>query len=144
MILPGAAYTEKSGIYVNTEGGCRWPGVPPSRPGDAREDWAILRALSDALGAKLPYRFALHTARRALPGGPASSGAVDTITPGDPDDIRGLAALGGERRQGAVPVADRGLLSDQSDRPRLRRDGRMLGARRASRARGADMIAPLS
>ncbi|HEX9489025.1 MAG TPA: NADH-quinone oxidoreductase subunit NuoG [Stellaceae bacterium] len=55
VVLPGAAYTEKDATYVNTEGRAQLGrrGVFP--PGDAREDWAILRALSDALGRKLPY-----------------------------------------------------------------------------------------
>ena len=47
VILPGAAYTEKSGIYVNTEGRVQMTGRAAFPPGDAREDWAILRALSD-------------------------------------------------------------------------------------------------
>jgi NADH-quinone oxidoreductase subunit G len=55
VILPGAAYTEKNGTYVNTEGRVQrgWRAVFP--PGDAREDWTIIRALSDVLGCKLPY-----------------------------------------------------------------------------------------
>ncbi len=55
VILPGAAYTEKSGIYVNTEGRVQMAGRAAFPPGDAREDWAILRALSDVIGHKLPY-----------------------------------------------------------------------------------------
>ena len=55
VILPGAAYTEKSGIYVNTEGRVQMAARAAFPPGDAREDWAILRALSDVLGQKLPY-----------------------------------------------------------------------------------------
>ena len=55
VILPGAAYTEKSGIYVNTEGRVQMANRAAFPPGEAREDWAIIRALSDALGKKLPY-----------------------------------------------------------------------------------------
>jgi NADH-quinone oxidoreductase subunit G len=55
VILPGAAYTEKSGIYVNTEGRPQMANRGAFPPGDAREDWAILRALSEHLGAKLGY-----------------------------------------------------------------------------------------
>jgi NADH-quinone oxidoreductase subunit G len=55
VILPGAAYTEKNGLYVNTEGRVQL-GVRAVFPkGEAREDWAILRALSERLGATLPY-----------------------------------------------------------------------------------------
>ncbi|WP_020175207.1 NADH-quinone oxidoreductase subunit NuoG [Methyloferula stellata] len=55
VILPGATYTEKSGHYVNTEGRVQLADRANFPPGDAREDWAILRALSDVLGAKLPF-----------------------------------------------------------------------------------------
>ena len=55
VILPGAAYTEKTGIYVNTEGRPQFAERAVFPPGDAREDWSILRALSDPLGARLPF-----------------------------------------------------------------------------------------
>ena len=55
VILPGAAYTEKSAIYVNTEGRVQIAGRASFAPGEAREDWAIIRALSEALGKKLPW-----------------------------------------------------------------------------------------
>jgi len=55
VILPGAAYTEKPGMYVNTEGRVQLANRAVFPKGDAREDWAILRALSEVLGAKLPY-----------------------------------------------------------------------------------------
>jgi len=55
VILPGAAYTEKPGTYVNTEGRVQFGQRAGYPPGDAREDWAILRALSERLGKTLPY-----------------------------------------------------------------------------------------
>jgi NADH-quinone oxidoreductase subunit G len=55
VILPGAAYTEQSGTYVNTEGRVQSAKRSTFPPRDGREDWAILRALSDVLGKKLPY-----------------------------------------------------------------------------------------
>ena len=55
VILPGAAYTEKPGTYVNTEGRVQLGQRASYPPGDAREDWAILRALSERLGKALPY-----------------------------------------------------------------------------------------
>ncbi len=55
VILPGAAYTEKSATYVNTEGRVQLANRAAFPPGEAREDWAILRALSDVLGHRLPY-----------------------------------------------------------------------------------------
>ncbi|MFP6757293.1 MAG: NADH-quinone oxidoreductase subunit NuoG [Alphaproteobacteria bacterium] len=55
VILPGAAYTEKSATYVNTEGRAQRTRLAVFPPGDAREDWTILRALSAVLGHTLPY-----------------------------------------------------------------------------------------
>ena len=65
VILPGAAYPEKSAIYVNTEGRPQMAGRASFPPGEAREDWAILRALSDVLGRRLPYD-SVGALRRAL------------------------------------------------------------------------------
>lgn len=55
IILPGAAYTEKSGTYVNTEGRVQITRAAVSKVGAAREDWKILRAVSEYVGAPLPY-----------------------------------------------------------------------------------------
>jgi NADH-quinone oxidoreductase subunit G len=55
VILPGAAYTEKPGTYVNAEGRVQLGRRANFPPGEAREDWAILRALSERLGKTLPY-----------------------------------------------------------------------------------------
>ncbi len=55
LILPGAAYTEKDGTYVNTEGRVQQARLALKPPGDAREDWRIIRALSAYLGHALPY-----------------------------------------------------------------------------------------
>jgi len=55
VVLPGAAYTEKDGTYVNFEGRVQLAKRAAFPPGEAKEDWAILRALSDVLSVKLPY-----------------------------------------------------------------------------------------
>jgi NADH-quinone oxidoreductase subunit G len=55
VILPGAAYTEKNATYVNTEGRVQKTQLAVFPVGEAREDWTIIRALSDVLGHKLPY-----------------------------------------------------------------------------------------
>lgn len=55
VVLPGAAYTEKSGTYVNTEGRVQVTRAATSLPGAARDDWKILRAVSEFLGVPLPY-----------------------------------------------------------------------------------------
>ena len=55
VILPSAAWTEQSGLYVNTEGRPQIANRAASPPGEAREDWAIVRALSERLGEPLPF-----------------------------------------------------------------------------------------
>lgn len=55
IILPGAAYTEKNGTYVNTEGRAQQTRIAVTAPGMAREDWRILRAVSELAGVTLPY-----------------------------------------------------------------------------------------
>jgi NADH-quinone oxidoreductase subunit G len=55
VILPGAAYTEKNGTYVNTEGRTQRGFLAVYPPGEAREDWKIIRAFSEHIGRALPY-----------------------------------------------------------------------------------------
>jgi NADH-quinone oxidoreductase subunit G len=55
LILPGAAYAEKHGTYVNTEGRVQRGEKAAFPPGEAREDWAILRAVSQLAGNVLPF-----------------------------------------------------------------------------------------
>ena len=55
VILPAATYTEKSATFVNTEGRVQMTNRAAFAPGEAKEDWAILRALSAKLGAVLPF-----------------------------------------------------------------------------------------
>ena len=55
LVLPGAAYAEKHGTYVNLEGRVQRGERAVFPPGDAREDWAILRAVSELAGKKLPF-----------------------------------------------------------------------------------------
>ncbi|HEY2356611.1 MAG TPA: NADH-quinone oxidoreductase subunit NuoG [Phenylobacterium sp.] len=95
VILPGAAYTEKNGFYVNTEGRVQ-QGVRAVFPvGDAKEDWAILRALSERLGAKLPYD-SLDQLRAKLFADHPSFGRIDHVD--GPAAAAGLdlGALGGK------------------------------------------------
>jgi NADH-quinone oxidoreductase subunit G len=94
VILPGAAYTEKSGIFVNTEGRVQIAGRAAFPPGEAREDWAIIRALSDVLGKKLPYD-SLQALRQAIFKATPHLMRVDRIEAGTADDIKKLAGKGG-------------------------------------------------
>lgn len=93
VILPGATYTEKLAIYVNTEGRVQMTGRAAFPPGDAREDWAILRALSDVLGHKLPYD-SLTALRTALFGAHPHLQRISRIEPASPDGVRKLASAG--------------------------------------------------
>jgi NADH-quinone oxidoreductase subunit G len=94
VILPAAAYTEKSAIYVNTEGRVQMSGRAAFPPGEAREDWAVIRALSEAMGKKLPYD-SLATLRQAIFKAVPHLMRVDQIEPGKAGDIKSLAGKGG-------------------------------------------------
>jgi len=94
IILPGAAYTEKSGIFVNTEGRVQMANRAGFPPGQAREDWAIVRALSAALGRKLPYD-SLQALRQAIFKAAPHLMRIDGIEPGKTNDINALAGGGG-------------------------------------------------
>ncbi|WKA31638.1 NADH-quinone oxidoreductase subunit NuoG [Bradyrhizobium roseum] len=95
VILPGAAYTEKSGLYVNTEGRAQIAARAAFPPGEAREDWAIIRALSDVLGKKLPYD-SLQALRQALFKAAPHLMRIDQIEPGKAGDVNALAGKGGK------------------------------------------------
>jgi NADH-quinone oxidoreductase subunit G len=94
VILPGAAYTEKTGTYVNMEGRPQFAERATFPPGDAREDWAIVRAVSDALGARLPFDTA-GALRAAIAVAHPHLAAVDHIAPADAAALSSLAGVGG-------------------------------------------------
>ena len=104
VILPGAAYTEKSGIYVNTEGRAQMANRAAFPPGEAREDWAIIRALSDVLGKKLPYD-SLAQLRQAIFKAVPHLMRIDQIEPGKADDVKALAGKGGNLDKAAFKAA---------------------------------------
>ena len=107
VILPGATYTEKSGTWVNTEGRVQMGNRAGFAPGDAREDWAILRALSDMLGKKLPFD-SLAELRAKLYAAHPHFAAIDEIAAGDIADLSALAKKGGTMANSgfASPVKD--------------------------------------
>ncbi|NEX44648.1 NADH-quinone oxidoreductase subunit NuoG [Pseudotabrizicola algicola] len=78
LILPGAAYTEENGLFVNTEGRPQLAMRAGFAPGEAKENWAILRALSAELGAALPWD-SLAALRRALVEAHPHLGRVDQL-----------------------------------------------------------------
>ena len=107
VILPGAAYTEKSGTYVNTEGRVQMTNRAGFPPGEAREDWAILRALSDVLGNRLPFN-SLPQLRDRLYGAHPHFAGVDDVQPADPAGVAAAASLGGRLTSAPFrsPLAD--------------------------------------
>jgi NADH-quinone oxidoreductase subunit G len=107
VILPGAAWTEKSGIYVNTEGRVQMANRAAFPPGEAREDWAIVRALSDVLGKKLPYD-SLSALRQAMFKATPHLMRIDQTEAGDAAAIKTLAGKGGnvEKTPFRSPVED--------------------------------------
>ncbi|MDR7125079.1 NADH-quinone oxidoreductase subunit NuoG [Pseudotabrizicola sp. 4114] len=78
LILPGAAYTEEGGLFVNTEGRPQLALRAGFAPGEAKENWAILRALSAELGATLPWD-SLAALRRALVAAHPHLGQIDQV-----------------------------------------------------------------
>ena len=78
VILPAAAYTEENGLFVNTEGRPQLAYRAGFAPGEAKENWAILRALSAELGATLPYD-SLAALRTAIVAAHPHLGQVDTV-----------------------------------------------------------------
>jgi NADH-quinone oxidoreductase subunit G len=107
VILPGAAYTEKSGIYVNTEGRVQMANRAGFPPGEAREDWAVVRALSEVMGKRLPYD-SLAVLRQAIFKAAPHLMRVDQIEAGDAAGIKTLAGKGGsvEKTPFKASVAD--------------------------------------
>ncbi len=107
VILPGAAFTEKSGLYVNTEGRVQMTNRASFPPGEAREDWAILRALSAVLGNALPFD-TLAQLRKSLFAAHPHFAAINGIAASDAGAIDVLAGLGGKVGKDAFrsPVTD--------------------------------------
>ncbi|WP_026380109.1 NADH-quinone oxidoreductase subunit NuoG [Afifella pfennigii] len=108
VILPGAAYTEKSGTYVNTEGRVQMANRAVFPPGDAREDWSILRALSEVLGVKLHFD-SLPELRARLYEADSRFLALDEIPQEAPSGLRKLArARAGDLGEApfASPIVD--------------------------------------
>ena len=107
VILPAATYTEKSGIWVNTEGRVQMGSRAGFPPGEAREDWAVLRALSDVLGKKLPFD-SLPALRAQLYAAYPHFADLDEIAPGNVADVATLGQKAGEMSKSAFasPIKD--------------------------------------
>ncbi|MEQ8503706.1 MAG: NADH-quinone oxidoreductase subunit NuoG [Rhodospirillales bacterium] len=86
VILPGAAFAEKNATYVNLEGRVQRGQLAVYPPGDAREDWKIIRALSDALGASLDYTTLADVRQGLVKANPVFQG-IDDIQAADWGDF---------------------------------------------------------
>jgi NADH-quinone oxidoreductase subunit G len=104
VILPGAAYVEKGGTYVNTEGRVQRGFAATQPPGEAREDWAILRAFSAVLGRPLPYDTIAAVRERLVAVNPVFA-TVQVLPIRGCTDVSGPAAgeLAGQGFAPAVP-----------------------------------------
>ncbi len=149
VILPAAAYTEKSGTYVNTEGRVQLAERAVFPPGEAKEDWAIFRALSAVLGQPLPFN-SLSQLRAAIYAEFPHLARLDQIAPSSIDDVKKLAGACDQDQDGDLGrLADRRLLPHQPHRALVRDDGRMLSAagsassRRRSKTRWISSFQPL-
>ena len=91
VILPGAAYTEKDGLYVNTEGRVQMASRATFPPGEAREDWKIVRALSGVIGVTLPFDTAQDLRVQMFSDHPHLA-QLDSIPPADSAAIERLAS----------------------------------------------------
>lgn len=101
VILPGAAFSEKNATYVNLEGRAQLARMAVFPPGDAKEDWKIIRALSSKLGSELPFN-SLRELRQAMVQAAPSLGEVDTVTAAELSPILKAAA---DRKSGKVDEA---------------------------------------
>jgi len=107
VILPGAAYTEKSATYVNTEGRAQMTERAAFPPGQAKEDWAIIRALSALVAQTLPYD-TLAALRTAMYAAAPQLARIGTLEAAGQDGVQALAKKGSPVTKDpfASPVAD--------------------------------------
>ena len=135
LVLPGAAYTEKSGTYVNSEGRVQIGARAGFPPGEAREDWTIVRALSESAGHKLPYDNLAALRARMIEAAPhfRHVGAVQAETPSTPD-----AGAGGMGEAAFVPaIRDFYLTNPIARASSIMAECSVLAARSVKQAAGA-------
>ena len=101
IILPGAAYTEENGLFVNTEGRPQLAMRAAFAPGEAKENWAILRALSAELGAALPYD-SLAQLRQAMVALVPHLAQIDTVIENEWQPLEVAALAKGEFKSAVV------------------------------------------
>ncbi|TGJ83845.1 hypothetical protein E0Z10_g4916 [Xylaria hypoxylon] len=103
IVLPAAAYTEKAGTYVNTEGRVQMTRAATSLPGAARTDWKIIRAVSEFLGAPLPYDDVAMLRDRMVEISPALA-AYDVVEPTSLQQLSRVQLV--DQNKGAKPTGE--------------------------------------
>ncbi|KAH7021073.1 uncharacterized protein B0I36DRAFT_252242 [Microdochium trichocladiopsis] len=103
VVLPGATYTEKAGTYINTEGRVQMTRAATSLPGAARTDWKIIRAVSEFLGAPLPYDDVAQLRDRMAEISPALT-AYDVIEPTSLQQLSKVQLV--DQNKGAKPTGE--------------------------------------
>ena len=139
VILPSAAYTEKDAIYVNTEGRPQMTARAVFPPGDAREDWKIIRALSGVLGQSLPFNTVNELRAKMFATCPHLA-MLDQILPADSSAIETLAAKGGKtgRKRFGETLTDFYLTNPIARASEIMADLSAIHAASAKRATGTD------
>ncbi|MGC6440314.1 MAG: NADH-quinone oxidoreductase subunit NuoG [Candidatus Puniceispirillaceae bacterium] len=101
VVLPGAAYTEKEGLYMNFEGRVQQGRRAAFAPGEAKEDWAILRAFSAHMNATLPFD-SLEELREQLVAAHDAFADLDDIKPAKWGKFGSTAKLKGEKMEAGL------------------------------------------
>ncbi|MDJ0614377.1 MAG: NADH-quinone oxidoreductase subunit NuoG [Rhizobiaceae bacterium] len=104
VILPASTYTEKSATFVNTEGRVQMTARAAFAPGEAKEDWAILRALSAKIGKTLPFDN-LNQLRSALYAEFPHFATLDEVADSGVADVNGFIKSLGATKSGKVSAA---------------------------------------
>lgn len=115
VILPGATYTEKDGIYVNTEGRVQEGAKAVFAPGLAKEDWKIIRALSEVTGKALPYNSLEELRAEMMKAAPWSEG-IDAITPAEWRGVGKMPKSFRVKKEGFQPVIRNFYMTDPISR----------------------------
>jgi len=112
VILPGAAYTEKSAIYVNTEGRPQIAMQAAFAPGEAKEDWSILRAFSDVIGKVLPFNTLAELRGKMLEATPVLAAIGQRVAPA----WKAFGTKGALSAEVFMPVIDNFYMTDPISR----------------------------
>lgn len=106
VVLPSTAYTEKDSAYSNTEGRTQYTKTAVVAPGEARDDWKVLRALSEVMGKPLPYDTLYEVRERIMEIAPSMGTVGDVVPPTVSDPFAMGVDLSGSAAVGATEASD--------------------------------------